>query len=103
MSDVIVPGTPSGVISAPRTPAPSKPLRRRRPSGAPPPLPHHLHTTGKWWLITLAAFAVATFAVFHDGLNGPAVAATVADDNIVRWISEVDIAGLDRVAHILNG
>lgn len=30
--------------------------RRRRPTGAPPPLPKQIGVTGKWWLIALAVF-----------------------------------------------
>src|SRR5215212_2201036 len=30
---------------------PPKQLPKRRPSGAPPPLPHHLRTTGLGWLV----------------------------------------------------
>jgi membrane-associated phospholipid phosphatase len=32
--------------------------RRRRPTGAPPPLPKNVGQTGKWWLIALAVFSL---------------------------------------------
>ena len=37
--------------------------RRRRPTGAPPPLPKSVGTTGKWWLVALASFLVWLVAV----------------------------------------
>ena len=84
-----------------RRPAPRQPPRRR-PSGAPPPLPHHLHTTGLGWLIVLVATVIATVVIFHDGLRGPAITATVIDDTIVRWISGVDAPGLHKAARMLT-
>jgi tRNA A-37 threonylcarbamoyl transferase component Bud32 len=83
-------------------PAPSKRLPRRRPSGAPPPLPHHLRTTGLGWLIALVAVVSATLVVFHDGLHGAAIPATVIDDTIVRWVSGVDAPGLHGAARTLT-
>jgi PAP2 superfamily len=61
--------------------------RRRRPSGAPPPLPRHLETTGIGWLLA-AVGLVAVFAIsFAASRNGAAVAVTAADDRVVRWLS----------------
>jgi tRNA A-37 threonylcarbamoyl transferase component Bud32/membrane-associated phospholipid phosphatase len=61
--------------------------RRRRPSGAPPPLPRHLETTGVGWLL-VAVGLVAVFAVsFVTSRHGAAVAVTVADDRVVRWLT----------------
>jgi hypothetical protein len=40
--------------------------RRRRPSGQPPPLPHHLQTTGVGWLtatVVLVALSLLVFGV----------------------------------------
>jgi tRNA A-37 threonylcarbamoyl transferase component Bud32 len=83
-------------------PTASKQLPRRRPSGAPPPLPHHLHTTGLGWLVALVAVVGATLVVFHDGLHGAAIPATVVDDTIVRWVSGLDAPGLHRAARALT-
>jgi tRNA A-37 threonylcarbamoyl transferase component Bud32/membrane-associated phospholipid phosphatase len=61
--------------------------KRRRPSGAPPPLPRHLETTGVGWLLA-AVGLVAVFAIsFAASRHGAAVAVTAADDRIVRWLS----------------
>ena len=61
--------------------------RRRRPSGAPPPLPRHLETTGVGWLLA-AVGLVAVFTIsFAASRHGAAVAVTAADDRVVRWLS----------------
>jgi tRNA A-37 threonylcarbamoyl transferase component Bud32/membrane-associated phospholipid phosphatase len=63
--------------------------RRRRPSGAPPPLPRHLETTGVGWLL-VAVGLVAVFAViFAASRHGAAVELTVADDRVARWFTEL--------------
>ncbi|HEX6674589.1 MAG TPA: RIO1 family regulatory kinase/ATPase [Actinomycetes bacterium] len=68
--------------------------RRRRPSGEAPPLPHHLQTSGVRWLIAALALVALTIAVFARGLRGPAVAVTVADDAVVRWLAGLHAPGL---------
>jgi tRNA A-37 threonylcarbamoyl transferase component Bud32/membrane-associated phospholipid phosphatase len=97
--------------TAPTTPAADHPARvatgvrqsrrRRRPSGAPPPLPRHLETTGVGWLVAAVAL-VAVFAVsFAASRQGAAVAVTAADDRVVRWLSELNsgwLAGVVAVA-----
>jgi tRNA A-37 threonylcarbamoyl transferase component Bud32 len=99
----------TGVVGTPAAPRerssapPQKQPRRRRPSGAPPPLPHHLRTTGLGWLLAAAAVLAATIVVFRDGLHGPAIPATVADDTIVRWVSGVDAPGLHTAALVVAG
>ena len=63
--------------------------RRRRPSGAPPPLPRHLETTGVGWLLATVGL-VTVFAVsFVASRRGAAVAVTAADDRVVRWLAEL--------------
>jgi tRNA A-37 threonylcarbamoyl transferase component Bud32/membrane-associated phospholipid phosphatase len=63
--------------------------RRRRPSGAPPPLPRHLETSGVGWLLA-AVGLVAVFVVsFVASRRGAAVAVTAADDRVVRWVGEL--------------
>ena len=71
---------------------------RRRPSGAPPALPHHLRTTGAGWLLCAVLAVVATVLIFHNGLRGPAITATVIDDTIVRWMSDIDLPGIHGIA-----
>ena len=71
---------------------------RRRPSGAPPPLPRHLRTSGVGWLVTALVGVVVTVLVFGDGVSGAAIPVIVVDNAIVRAISEVDLPGLERLA-----
>src|SRR5829696_8266647 len=68
--------------------------RRRRPSGQPPPLPHHLQTTGVGWLVAAVVLVALSLVVFADGLRGPAVAVTVVDDAVVGWLAGLDAPGL---------
>jgi hypothetical protein len=46
---------------------------RRRPSGEPPPLPHHLQTSGVRWLVATIVLMVLAVVVFAGGLRGVAV------------------------------
>jgi membrane-associated phospholipid phosphatase/tRNA A-37 threonylcarbamoyl transferase component Bud32 len=71
--------------------------RRRRPTGAPPPLPYHLQTSGIGWLVAALALVGLTLAVFARGLRGAAVAVTVADDAIVRWLGGLHVPGLQAL------
>jgi tRNA A-37 threonylcarbamoyl transferase component Bud32 len=68
--------------------------RRRRPSGQPPPLPHHLQTTGVGWLTAAVVLVTLSLLVFAGGLRGPAVAVTVVDDAVVGWLAGLDVPGL---------
>jgi tRNA A-37 threonylcarbamoyl transferase component Bud32 len=93
--------------TAPTTPAAGHPARvaasvrqsrrRRRPSGAPPPLPRHLETTGIGWLLAAVAL-VAVFAVsFSASRHGAAVAVSAADDRVVRWLTALNSGWLAGV------
>jgi hypothetical protein len=44
--------------------------RRRRPSGDPPPLPHHLQTSGVGWLIAALVLVVLAIVVFAPWAAG---------------------------------
>jgi tRNA A-37 threonylcarbamoyl transferase component Bud32 len=68
--------------------------RRRRPTGEPPPLPHHLQTSGVRWLAAALVLVALTVAVFARGLRGLAVDVTVADDAVVRWLTGLHAPGL---------
>src|SRR5215204_2879879 len=59
--------------------------RHRRPTGAAPPLPYRLQTSGVGWLVAAVVLVGLTLAVFARGLRGPAVAVTVVDDAVVQW------------------
>jgi tRNA A-37 threonylcarbamoyl transferase component Bud32/membrane-associated phospholipid phosphatase len=71
--------------------------RQRRPTGAPPPLPHHLQTSGVGWLVAAVLLVGLALAVFAPGLRGAAVAVTVADDTVVRWLGGLHAPGLEMV------
>ena len=79
--------------------------RRRRPTGAAPPLPYRLQTSGIRWLVAAVVLVGLTVAIFARGLRGPAVAVTVVDDAVVRWLAGLvgpglvaPLRGLARVA-----
>jgi len=59
--------------------------RRRRPTGAAPPLPYRLQTSGVGWLVAAVVLVGLTLVIFARGLRGPAVTATVIDDTMVGW------------------
>jgi tRNA A-37 threonylcarbamoyl transferase component Bud32/membrane-associated phospholipid phosphatase len=63
--------------------------RRRRPSGAPPPLPRHLETTGVGWLLVAVGLVVVFTVIFAASRHGAAVELTVADDRVARWFTEL--------------
>jgi tRNA A-37 threonylcarbamoyl transferase component Bud32/membrane-associated phospholipid phosphatase len=67
--------------------------RRRRPTGEPPPLPHHLQTSGVRWLVAMVVLVGLAIAVFARGMRGIAVEVTVVDDAVVGWLRGVDLPG----------
>src|SRR5215211_6290803 len=68
--------------------------RHRRPTGAAPPLPYRLQTSGVGWLVAAVVLVGLTLAIFARGLRGPAVAVTVADDAVVGWLAGLVGPGL---------
>jgi tRNA A-37 threonylcarbamoyl transferase component Bud32/membrane-associated phospholipid phosphatase len=74
--------------------------RRRRPTGAAPPLPYRLQTSGIGWLVAAVVLVGLTLVVFARGMRGPAVAVTVVDDAVVRWLAGLAGPG---VAPFLRG
>ena len=68
--------------------------RRRRPTGAAPPLPYRLQTSGIRWLVAAVVLVGLTLVVFARGLRGPAVAVTVVDDAVVGWLAGLVGPGL---------
>src|SRR5262245_29650490 len=105
MSEVAVPGLgqPDSGASGPTAPHvtfghPRRQDPRRRPSGAAPPLPHHLHRTGVGWLVGAVVAVIATLVIYRNGVRGAAIRAIVVDDTIVRWISNIDLPGIDGIA-----
>jgi membrane-associated phospholipid phosphatase/tRNA A-37 threonylcarbamoyl transferase component Bud32 len=77
--------------------------RRRRPSGQPPPLPHHLQVTGVGWLIAAVVLTTLSLLVFAGGLRGLAVEVTVLEDAVVGWLARLDVPGLLPVMRGLAG
>jgi tRNA A-37 threonylcarbamoyl transferase component Bud32 len=97
-----VPVDRSAPAVAQRTPpGTARRARRRRPTGEAPPLPHHLQTSGVGWLIAAVVLVALTVVVFARGLRGAAVAVTVVDDAVVRWLSGLDAPGLVAVERAL--
>jgi tRNA A-37 threonylcarbamoyl transferase component Bud32/membrane-associated phospholipid phosphatase len=75
--------------------------RRRRPSGAPPPLPRHLETSGVGWLLAAVGLVAVLAITFSASRHGAAVVVTAADDWVVRWLAGLRsgwLAGLLPVA-----
>ena len=75
--------------------------RRRRPSGEPPPLPHDLGRSGRFWLFMVGYFVVvligvAVFPSFQDLFDR-------FDAQRSRWLVEVRTPWLTDVALIVNG
>jgi tRNA A-37 threonylcarbamoyl transferase component Bud32 len=68
--------------------------RRRRPTGAAPPLPYRLQTSGIRWLVAAVVLVGLTLAIFARGLRGPAVAVTVVDHAVVQWLASLVGPGL---------
>jgi membrane-associated phospholipid phosphatase len=91
-ADGSTPATALGPQPAPLTTV--RRARHRRPTGAPPPLPHHLQTTGVGWLVAALVLVALTIVVFAGGLRGVAVDLTVADDAVVQWLGRLQGPGL---------
>jgi tRNA A-37 threonylcarbamoyl transferase component Bud32 len=97
-----VPADRSAPAVAQRTPpGTTRRARRRRPTGEAPPLPHHVQTSGVGWLIAAVVLVALTVVVFARGLRGAAVAVTVVDDAVVRWLNGFDAPGLVAVERAL--
>src|SRR5215204_648089 len=96
-----VPADRSGPTSAlPVHPEAVRSPRRRRPTGAAPPLPYRLQTSGVGWLVAAVVLVGLTLVIFGRGLRGPAVTATVIDDAVVGWLAGLVGPG---VAPLLRG
>ena len=66
MSDNVWPvAAGDGRSSSPPGTVPAKARRQRRPSGAPPPLPHPVNVTTTAWLIVAALVVAGAFAASH--------------------------------------
>jgi membrane-associated phospholipid phosphatase/tRNA A-37 threonylcarbamoyl transferase component Bud32 len=90
----------TGVHAVSKRPERASP--RRRPSGAPPPLPFHLRRTGLGWLIAALVAVAVTVLVFGDGVSGAAIPVIAADDAVVRWMSDLDLPGIHGIARYIS-
>jgi len=75
--------------------------RRRRPSGAAPPLPRHIQRSGLIWLAATVVATGAAVAVFAGGLGRWAVDVTVIDDAVTRRVAGVPVPGFTAVARVI--
>ncbi len=74
-------------------------VRRRRPSGEPPPLPRDLRRSGRFWLW---AMAVVTFAfVLGFVVHPTAIVVERWDDALLRGVAHVRTSWLTRLAKAL--
>jgi hypothetical protein len=71
---------------------------RRRPSGTPPPLPHHIARSGFIWLGIAVVALGAAVATFAGGLTRWAIKVTVIDDAVTRRIVRAPVPGLTGAA-----
>src|SRR4051812_49439857 len=70
---------------------------RRRPAGAPPPLPRHLNASGKWWLALSGAVVVIWVVVWATGSVG---LFDVADTWVLQHFQQIRTSALDQVAEV---
>jgi tRNA A-37 threonylcarbamoyl transferase component Bud32 len=99
-----VPADQSTQTSGPRMqPGMLRSVGRRRPSGEPPPLPRHLQISGVGWLLAAVGLIALAIVVFGRGMRGPAVAVTVADNAVVRWLAGLQAPGLGVAWRALAG
>ena len=88
---IVLPAVPPGNVSAQRT------ARQRRPTGAPPPLPHPFRVTTTAWLV-LAVLIVACAFLFSAQTSWLRL-----DDRantwFLQWLAQVRTSWLTDVAH----
>ena len=71
--------------------------RRRRPTGAAPPLPRALQASGVGWLVAAVALVVVSLLVLAAGRSGHGVSLTVVDDWLLERLAALRTPGLVRV------
>jgi tRNA A-37 threonylcarbamoyl transferase component Bud32/membrane-associated phospholipid phosphatase len=79
---------------------PATPLQRR-PSGRPPPLPHHIARSGFIWLGIAIVALGAALAIFAGGLTRWAIEVTVIDDAVTRRVVRAPVPGLTGIARVI--
>jgi membrane-associated phospholipid phosphatase len=71
--------------------------RRRRPTGAPPPLPRTFHVSSAGWLVATLALVALFSIAFAASRHAAALAVTAADDRVVQWFAGLRSPWLTRV------
>ena len=74
--------------------------RRRRPSGEPPPLPHRINKSGKWWLAL--ALAVVLLWVLAATTRATALRLDAVDHAVLSRIASWRTPWLTRVMDVLG-
>jgi tRNA A-37 threonylcarbamoyl transferase component Bud32 len=95
--DLPADGSPTGQRLQPASVGEVRRARRRRPTGAAPPLPYRLQTSAVGWLVAAVVLVGLTLAVFGRGMRGSAIAVTVVDDAVVRWLGGLHAPGLQAL------
>ena len=68
--------------------------RRRRPTGAPPPLPRSIQPTGVWWVAAAVVLVTLAKVAFGPARRSLGMAVTVWDDAVVRWLAGLRLPGV---------
>ena len=77
--------------------------RRRRPTGASPPLPRSIQPTGVWWAAAAVVLVVLAEIAFGPARRSLGVAVTVWDDAVVRWLAGLRLPGMTGVMESIVG
>jgi hypothetical protein len=67
---------------------------RRRPTGAPPPLPRSIKPTGVWWAAAAVILVALAEVAFGPARRSLGVTVTVWDDAVVEWLAGLRLPGL---------
>jgi tRNA A-37 threonylcarbamoyl transferase component Bud32/membrane-associated phospholipid phosphatase len=67
---------------------------RRRPTGAPPPLPRSIKPTGVWWAAAAVILVALAGVAFGPARRSLGVTITVWDDAVVGWLAGLRLPGL---------
>jgi tRNA A-37 threonylcarbamoyl transferase component Bud32 len=67
---------------------------RRRPTGAPPPLPRSIKPTGVWWALAAVILVTLVKVAFGPARRSLGVTVTVWDDAVVGWLAGLRLPGL---------
>jgi hypothetical protein len=79
--------SPLHVDAAPETPDVRPLRRRRRPTGAPPPLPRTFPLSSAGWLLATLALVAVIAVTFAASRHAVAPAITAADGRVVQWFA----------------